>query len=342
MSTGKGVLTPLEKISVLLITLGQETTIEILKQMSEEDAELIAAAIAKVETVTTDQQDEVLREFEELLLSGKFVEEGGFGFAKAVLEGALGEAKAERVLQKLGRKTPNGFYMLRNVDPKQLNLYLSKEQPQTIALILSQVKPEQAAGVIDGLSQELRGEVAYKMAQLDEVAPEVLEELEERLADDMESILAGRTAEIGGVETVARILNAAAYSEDVLSQIEGWDPELSDAIRGEMFTFYDLVKLDDTEIQILLKNLTDKSELALALKGADQDSRVQELKDRILKNLSIRVRTDLEEEIEFMGEKRRTEVEQARKQILDIAMELDNKGQGEIKIIRATGEEYLR
>ena len=175
-------LSPLQKVAVLLIALGAETATEILKQMDEDEAEIIVEAIARMETVTSEQQDAVLNEFEQLLRGGRFISEGGVGFARDILQSAVGERKAEKILGRLGKKTSNGFYLLRHVDPRQLIPYITKEQPQTIALILSQLAAEQAAGVFNNLPDTLRSDVAYRMSQLGDVAPETLQELEESLA----------------------------------------------------------------------------------------------------------------------------------------------------------------
>lgn len=152
------------KVAILMIALGQETTAEVMKYLNEPEIEQIAQSIAELDVVTTEQEDEVLEEFEQLLVAGKYVSQGGLDFARGALEKAMGPRKAQAVLDRVTSTTSSGFYMMRNVDPNQLIPFVAKEHPQTIALILSQLEPNQAAGVINGLSEELQADVSFRIA----------------------------------------------------------------------------------------------------------------------------------------------------------------------------------
>ena len=262
----------IQKVSILMIALGQDTAAEVMKYLSDLETERIAQAISELDVVTTEQEDEVLEEFEQLLLAGKYVSQGGIGFARGALEKALGPQKAQGLLDRVASTTSGGFYMLRNVDPTQIVPFISKEHPQTISLILSQLDPTQAAGVLNGLSDELQSEVAFRVAQMDNISPLVLRELEDSLGNELQSILSGQITEIGGPKAVAEILNRTGRSTEkaVLERLDGQDPELAEEVRNQMFTFDDIANLTDQEIQMILREV-DTKDLAVALKGASED-----------------------------------------------------------------------
>ena len=201
--------------------------------------------------------------------------------------------------------TTSGFYMLRNVDPNQIIPFIAKEHPQTISLILSQLDSGQAAGVLNGLPEELQSDVAYRIAMMENISPEVLRELEDSLAQDLQTILGGQITEIGGPKAVAEILNRTGRSTEkaVLERLDAQDPELAEEVRNQMFVFDDIAKLTDREIQMILREV-DSKDLAVALKGGSE-----ELQARIFGNVSERVGTMLKEEMEFSGPVRMSDVE---------------------------------
>ena len=166
-----GLMSARQKVAILMIALGQETTAEVMKYLTDIEVEQIAQSISELDVVTTEQEDEVLEEFEQLLLAGKYVSQGGIDFARGALEKALGPRKAQAVLDRVTSTTSSGFYMLRNVDPNQIIPFISKEHPQTIALILSQLDPTQSAGVINGLPEETQSDVAFRIARMDNISP---------------------------------------------------------------------------------------------------------------------------------------------------------------------------
>ena len=153
-----GELPARRKVAILMIALGQDTAAEVIKYLIDFEIEQFAQAISELDVVTTEQEDEVLEEFEQLLIAGKYVSQGGIEFARGALEKALGPRKAQQLLDRVTSTTSSGFYMLRNVDPNQIIPFVSKEHPQTIALILSQLDPTQAAGRMMNLHVKLRGE----------------------------------------------------------------------------------------------------------------------------------------------------------------------------------------
>ena len=158
------------KVAILMISLGQETTAEVMKYLTDFEIEGIAQAISELDVVTTEQEDDVLEEFEQMLIAGKYVSQGGMDFARGALEKAMGPRKAQALLDRVSSTTTSGFYMLRNVDPNQIIPFISKEHPQTIALILSQLDAAQAAGVLNGLPEEVQADVSFRIAQMESMA----------------------------------------------------------------------------------------------------------------------------------------------------------------------------
>jgi flagellar motor switch protein FliG len=316
------------KVAILMIALGQETTAEVMKYLSDMEIEQIAQSIAELDVVTTEQEDDVLEEFEQLLIAGKYVSQGGMDFARGALEKALGPRKAQGLLDRVTSTTSSGFYMLRNVDPNQIIPFLAKEHPQTIALILSQLEPSQSAGVVNGLPEETQADVAFRIAQMENISPQVLRELEDTLATELQAILAGQVTEIGGPKAVAEILNRTGRSTEkaVLERLDAQDPELAEEVRNQMFVFDDIQKLTDREIQMILREV-DSKDLAVALKGGSE-----EMQERILGNMSERVGTMLREEMEFSGPVRMSDVEDVQLRIVQTVRQLEEAGQ--VTIIR--------
>ena len=317
-----------QKVAVLMIALGQETTAEVMKYLTDFEIEQIAQSIAELDVVTTEQEDEVLEEFEQLLIAGKYVSQGGMDFARGALEKALGPRKAQGLLDRVNSTTTSGFYMLRNVDPNQIIPFISKEHPQTIALILSQLEPSQSAGVVNGLAEELQADVSFRIAQMENISPQVLRELEETLATELQAILAGQVTEIGGPKAVAEILNRTGRSTEksVLERLDAQDPELAEEVRNQMFVFDDIAKLTDREIQMILREV-DSKDLAVALKGGNE-----EMQERILGNMSERVGTMLREEMEFSGPVRMSDVEDVQLRVVQTVRQLEEAGQ--VTIVR--------
>jgi flagellar motor switch protein FliG len=321
-------ITASTKVAILMIALGQDATAEVMKYLSELEVEGIAESIAGLEVVTTEQEDEVLEEFEQLLVAGKYVSQGGMDFARGALEKALGPRQAQALLDRVTSTTSSGFYMLRNVDPNQIIPYIAKEHPQTISLILTQLDPGQAAGVMNGLPEELQADVSFRIAGMENISPQVLRELEDALAQDLQAILTGQITEIGGPKAVAEILNRTGRSTEkaVLERLDAQDPELAEQVRNQMFVFDDIAKLTDREIQMILREV-DTKDLSVALKGGND-----ELKDRIFTNVSERVGTMIKEEMDFSGPIRMSDVEEVQLRVVQVVRQLEEAGQ--VTIVR--------
>ncbi|MDP6777769.1 MAG: flagellar motor switch protein FliG [Candidatus Latescibacteria bacterium] len=316
------------RVAVVMIAMGQEATAGVMKYLSDLEIERIAQAISALDVVTTEHEDEVLEEFEQLLMAGKYLSQGGIDFARGALEKALGPRKAEQLLARVTGTATEGFSLLRNIDAKHLVPFLAKEHPQTIALILSQLGPEQAATVLAELPKALQADVSFRIASMENIPPQVLRELEEGLADELHALLAGQIAEVGGPRALAEILNQAdrATEEAVLTRLDAQSCELAEAVRSEMVRFDDIADLPDREIQMLLREVETK-DLAVALKGASE-----ELKSRILSNMSERVGGMIVEEMEQVGPLPKPEVERMQTGILRKLRELEEQGQ--ITVVR--------
>jgi len=316
------------RVAILMIALGQETTAEVMKYMNDYEIEEIAQSISELEVVTTEQEDQVLEEFEQLLLAGKYVSQGGMDFARGALERAIGPRRAGELLDRVNSTTTSGFYMLKNVDPNQIIPFIRKEHPQTIALILSQLDSSQAAGVLNGLREEVQADVAFRIAGMDTISPQVLRELESSLAGELDNILSGQVTEIGGPKAVAEILNRTGRSTEkaVLERLDAQDPELAEGVRNQMFTFDDIANLTDREIQLILREV-DSKDLAVALRGAGVETQ-----NRIFANVSDRVGQMMKEEMDFSGPIRLSDVEEVQIRVVQTVRQLEEAGQ--ISIVR--------
>jgi flagellar motor switch protein FliG len=286
----------MQKVAILMVALGEDASGEVMKHLSDFEIEEITQAIAALKTVPTDLMNTVLEDFEQHLMAGEWVSSGGVDFARSALERALGPRKAQEILDRVSTKVTSGFYILKNVAPDQIAPFISNEHPQTIGLILSQLDPAQAAGILAQLPERMQADVAYRVATMENITPNVIKEIEESLEQSLRDILGGNQ-DVGGPKVVADMLNLTGSSveKNVLDQMDGQDPEVAESVRNLMFVFDDISKLTDREIQTLMREV-DQKDLVVALKAS-----TDELKDKILGNMSERVRTFITEEMEFQG-----------------------------------------
>jgi flagellar motor switch protein FliG len=329
---GHSEIPTMQKVAILFIALGQEAAGEVMKFLSDYEIEEITQAVANLKTVSVEMQDTVMEEFETHLLAGEWVAQGGMDFARGALERAVGPRRAQEILDRVASTVTSGFYMLKNVSPEQVAPFITQEHPQTISLILSQLEPAQASGILAQLPESLQADVAYRIATMENITPAVLKEIEEALEASLRDILGGNQ-DVGGPGVVADILNLTGSSveKNVLDQMDGQDPEVAESVRNLMFTFADINKLTDRELQILLGEV-DQKDLVIALKAAEE-----ELKVKILGNMSERVRTFVSEEMEFLGPMRLSEVEEVQLRIVQQVRQLEEQGQ--ITIVRGDADD---
>ena len=320
-----------QKAAILMVSLGEEAAGEMMKYLADFEIEDITHIITELKSLPNDIQDRVLEEFEQHLLAGEWVNQGGVDFARAALERAVGPRRAQEILDRVTTNTNSGFYMLKNVAPEQIAPFISNEHPQTIALILSQLEPNQAAGILSQLPEGVQAEVAYRIATLDNITPSVLKQIEESLEINLKDILGGHK-DVGGPKVVddMRTLPGGSVEKSVLDKLDAQDPEVAETVRNMMFVFDDLHMLTDREIQVVLREVEQK-DLVIALKTASE-----EVKNKILDNMSERVRAFVEEEMDFLGPMRLSEVEEVQLRVVQKVRQLEEQGQ--VTIVRGAAE----
>ena len=325
-----------EKAATLLITLGPEKSAKIFKHLKEEEIEQLTLEIANTSSVSPQTKEKVLSEFYEICLAQQYIAEGGIGYAKELLEKALGEEKAKDVIGKLTASLQvRPFEFIRKTDPSQLLNFIQDEHPQTIALILSYLPASQASMVVSSLPPEKQADVARRIAQMDRTSPDVIKQFEKVLERKLSSLVNQDYTIVGGVDAIVSILNSVdrGTEKHIMETLEVEEPELADEIRKKMFVFEDILSLDDRAIQRVLRDV-DNSDLALALKGA-----TEEVQNVILNNLSKRLAVMIKEDMEYMGPVRMKDVEEAQQKIVNIIRKLEDSA--EIVIARGGGDEII-
>ncbi len=317
-------MTSSKKAAIALVAFGADVSAQVLKSMSEPDMEILTVEMANLGEVPRDVEKRVIEECYEIFMARQYISQGGVDFAKSVLEKAVGTDKANRILSRLESALhKTGFNLLKNIDAKQLVGFIQNEHPQTIALILTQLTPHQAAAVLSDLPSELQSEVALRISTMEKISPEVLKEIEASLEGHFDSSTTGDLSVSGGAKTMAEILNLIESSaeKNILQSIEAENADLAAEIKNMMFVFDDLVLLDDRSIQRLLKEVETK-DLSIALKAA-----ADEVKNKIFANVSERVTVMIKEEMEFLGPMRLSDVEAAQQRIVESVRRLEEEGQ---------------
>jgi flagellar motor switch protein FliG len=325
-----------EKAAMLLISLGPERSAEIFKHLKEEEIEQLTLEIANIRSVSPDEKEKVMEEFYQICLAQEYIAEGGIGYAKEILEKALGTQKALDVINKLTVSLQvRPFDFVRKADPAQLLNFIQTEHPQTIALILAYLKPAQAATVLSALPQDKQADVARRVATMDRTSPEVIKEVERILEKKLSSLVTEDYTAAGGVQSIVDILNSVDRGTEkyIMETLEIEDTDLAEEIKKRMFVFEDILTLDNRSIQRFLREV-DNSQLAVALKGA-----TDEVQKAIFSNMSKRMVEMIKEDIEFMGPVRLKDVEEAQQKIVNVIRKLEDAG--EIVISRGGGDEII-
>ncbi|NLK86688.1 MAG: flagellar motor switch protein FliG [Clostridiaceae bacterium] len=335
-AVGKSDRSGREKAAMLLISLGPEKSAEIFKHLKEEEIEQLTLEIANIRTVTPEEKERVMEEFYQICLAQEYIAEGGIGYAKEILEKALGTQKALDVINKLTVSLQvRPFEFVRKADPAQLLNFIQKEHPQTIALILAYLKPQQASVVLAALPQDKQADVARRIAVMDRTSPEVIKEVERILEKNLSSLVTEDFTAAGGVQAIVNILNTVDRGTEkyIMETLEIEDTDLAEEIRKRMFVFEDILTLDNRSIQRFLRDV-ENNQLAIALKGA-----TEEVQKVIYSNMSKRLAEMIREDIEFMGPVRLKDVEEAQQKIVNIIRKLEDAG--EIVISRGGGDEII-
>ena len=325
-----------KKAAIVMVALGSDASSQIFRNLEEGEVESLSTEIARLDNISSEVREAVLEEFHNLALAQQYISQGGIEFAREILEQALGPRKAKEILEKIQQSIrTTGFNLLENVDPKQLVNYIQKEHPQTIALLLAHMGAANSAAIISSLPQELQVDVSTRIATMESISPDTLNQVEEVLAGQVRSLFGGDVSRVGGVKAVAEMLNNVdrGAEKNILGNLERENPELAAEIKNLMFVFEDVMLLDDRSMQRVLKEV-DTKELSLALKGASE-----ELQDKFFRNMSSRAAEMIKEEMEYMGPVRLKDVEDVQQRIVDVIRRLEEDG--EIIISGRGGEEEI-
>ena len=316
-------LTPQQKAAAVVIALGAERASKIYKFLGEEDLETLTLEIAKLNHLSSDQTEAAMDDFYKLCLTQKVITEGGVDYAKTVLEKAFGSQTATTLLERVTRNLKTrAFEFIRKTDSKNLFAIIQHERPQTIALILSYAKPEQASEIITELPKEKQVKVVECVARMDSASPETIKIVENILEKKFASVLSLDFAQVGGVDYIAEVMNNIDRSNEkyIFDELSKKDIKLADEIRNKMFVFEDITLLDDRGVQEFLREV-ETQDIVYALKGS-----TQEVSDIIFSNMSSRMAETVKSELEFTYNVRLKDVEEAQQKIVGVIRRLEEEG----------------
>ncbi|WP_110112833.1 flagellar motor switch protein FliG [Bacillus sp. CGMCC 1.16541] len=332
----KGELTGKQKAAMLLISLGPDVSASVYKHLSEEEIERLTLEISTMRKIEPETKAAILEEFEQIVIAQNYIEQGGIGYAKEVLEKALGSEQAMLIINRLTSSLQvRPFDFARKADPMQLLNFIQHEHPQTIALILSYLDSMQAGQILSSLPQEQQADIARRIATMDSTSPDVINEVEQVLERKLSTTVTQDYTQTGGIETVVEVLNGVDRSTEkiILDTLEIQNPELAEEIKKRMFVFEDIVALDNRSIQRVIRDV-ENEDLLLSLKVASE-----EVKEIVFRNMSKRMSDTFKEEMEFMGPVRLKDVEEAQSRIVAIIRRLEDAG--EIVIARGGGDDII-
>lgn len=324
-----------QKAATLLIALGADVSAAVLKHLKEADIERLTLEIFSMEKVPEELKDNVFDECYQMALAREYITSGGADYARQMLASALGHEKAEEMLGRLSTSMrPIPFDFLRGSDPLQLAQSLQEEHPQTIALVLAHLAPNQSARVLAVLPEELQVDVATRIAIMDRTPPEVIESVEGILRRRLSNFINAEYRSVGGTEYLVRLLTISDRRQEklVLESLEDNYPELAEEVMKLMFVFENLTQLDDRSLQRVMREV-DSKDLALALRGASED-----LKEKVFRNLSTRAASMIKEEMALSGPVRVRQVEESQQRIVTIVRRLE---EAEEIVVTRGGEDVL-
>jgi flagellar motor switch protein FliG len=329
-------MTGRQKAAVLLVTLGPERAAQLFGHMRDDEIEALTLEMAKLSRVESDVTEAVITEAMETSAAIGYVGSGGFEFAREVLEKSLGENRASEIMGRLSAVIEaRPFEFLRRTPPEQIVAFIRAEAPQTMALTIANLHTQLAAEVLAQLPPETQSEVALRIATMNETSPDVIKEVEAVMRQKLANVISQEYSAAGGVDSLVDILNRAdrGTERNVLDRLAETDADLAEEIRMMLFVFEDIVKLDDRSVQILLKEV-DQKDLALALRGVSE-----EVRDKVVANMSQRAAEMLLEEIEYQPPQLRRVVEEAQGRIVARVRQLEEAEA--IVIGRGDGEDEL-
>lgn len=317
-------LTGPEKAALLMIALDVEIASLVFKNLDVNEVEAISTEISKIKNISSNQVQDVLEEYYHMVTAREYLLEGGLEYAEAILEKSFGLNTAVQVVEKVKNLTTlKGFDVLKKADSTQLVNFLSKEHPQTIALILARLNPNQTADVLKELPEDLRAGVAYRIATLGKISPQTIAQVE-KVVDELAGLSMSQSiSKVNGTQSLATILNRTSvpFSKEILKKIGEMDDEIAQEVKRLMFMFDDIINIQDKDIQKVLREV-DRKDLAVSLKTVSD-----ELKEKIFSNMSERASDLLKEELEYMGMIKLKEVEASQAKIINVIKSLEEAGE---------------
>jgi flagellar motor switch protein FliG len=312
-----------QKAAILLVSLGPKRAADVFGHLKDDEIEALSLDMAKLNQISTELSQEVIGELVENCLAQAYLAEGGVEYAREVLERAVGPERARQIVGRLSAAIERRpFEFLRRTPPEQIHAFIRNEAPQTVALVIANLDTDLAANVLALLEHEEQAEVAMRIGTMKETSPEVIEAVESVMRQRLSNVVSQDYAVAGGVQSLADILNHSdrGTERNVLDTLAGVNAELAEEVRMLLFTFEDIVKLDDRSIQLILKEVESK-DLAVALRGVGR-----EVQERIFSNMSERGGEMLGEEMEYMPAQRRAVVEEAQGRIVAVVRRLEEAG----------------
>lgn len=337
-ATDQPSLSGIRKAAMLMVILGEKASAELAKCLGEEEMKLVSREITRVSEISSEQADQVLDEFEQMLLAREYVVKGGLEYAKKLLHTAFGPDTARRLVDQimvaLGQNFAN-FDAIHKADPQQLAKFIHSEHPQTIALILSRVSPSQGAALLTSLPAEIRADVALRMAHLDRISPEITNKIAAIIGQKIQALGEFSRESYGGVRAVSEMFNRldSSTGKEILDAIETQDPALFESVRHLMFVFEDLLLLDANAMKEITGR-ADRKVMTMALKGTSD-----QLRNHFFQTLSARGADMLREDMEAMGPVKIKDVEAAQQQIIGLVRQLESEGVVSLK--GSSGEQYV-
>ena len=335
-STKNDKLAPTVRAAAVMVALGADEAAEVYKFLKEDEIERLSLEIAKLDRMEQENMQEIIDDFYGLCVTQKVLNEGGISYARDVLEKAFGAQAASNYLDRLSKSLrTRAFEFIRKTDAKNLFMMLQNEHPQTIALLLSYARADQASQIIAELPRNIQIDIIERIANLESVTPDVIAMVESVLEKRFANIISVDTTEIGGVSYIAEIMNHTDRNTEkyIFDELGVNNPELSEEIRKLMFVFEDIINLDSLAIQRFIREV-DSKDLAVALKAANED-----VKATIMRNMSKRMQETIQGDIQYLHNVRMRDVEEAQQKIVGIIRQLEEAG--EIVISKGGEDEII-
>ncbi len=337
MTKGEKGLSGPRKAAALVIAMGPEVSPGVFKHLAEEEVEQLTLEVANMRSISRDDSREVLNEFYQLARAHEYLSQGGVEYATTILEKALGRDRARDILERLTSTFQvKPFDFVRKAKPGLVLSYMQNEHPQTIALVMAFMNPPDAAAILSSLPPEQQADVARRLAIMERASPDIIREVEQVLEERLSTLAVQEHSAAGGVESLVGVLTQVdrGTEKTILESLDDQDPDLAEEVRRRMFTFDDIVLLDDRSLQRVLRDIDLQGDMPVALKGAGE-----EVREKIEQNISQRAVETLRENVEFLGPVRLRQVDEAQQKIVNVIRKLEEDG--EVIIARGSDDDII-